>query len=99
MCKYKRKPIIVDADQYICDQDKDPEVILPGVYKKTWEYDTGGEKIFHQWGIDGMFNFISLRNGDWIVRYPDEKWVRVYSNEEFQDKFETLAWPDAWAKE
>lgn len=98
MCKYKSKPVIVDADQWLCENEKEPEFIPKGVYKKEWKFDSSGEQFFYQWGIDGMFNFISLKNGDWIVRYPDEKWVRVYSDDEFHKKFESLAWPQAWDK-
>ena len=98
MCKYRSKPAIVDADQWLCENGKEPESIPNGVYKKTWQFESSGKEIFYQWGINGMFNFISLKNGDWIVRYPDENWVRVYSNEDFESKFESLAWPKAWEK-
>jgi hypothetical protein len=92
MCKYKSKSVIVDADQWIYEPNTEPENIPKGVYKKQWNFDSNGENIFYQWGIDGMYSFIALKPGDWIVRHPDEKWVRVYSDVEFQTKYESLIW-------
>lgn len=100
MCKYKTKSVIVDAEQFLCEPDKIPTSIPKGVYEKKWKYDTGknkGDIIMTQWGIDnGMFGFLKVKNGDWVVRYPDDKFVSVYPNEKFEEKFETLAFPQAW---
>lgn len=86
---------MVDAEQFICGSNKLPDSIPTGTYEKAWRFNPEDQKsdiIMKQWGVDGKYGFIKIKNGDWIVKFTDSKYFKVYDSESFQDKFEKSIW-------
>ena len=83
MAKYRRKPVIVDAEQFFVDKKPWPE----GVYQASrsrWTKCTENAKLFI---IANANTVIYIENGDWIVTEPDGVYYQVVKPDIFEQTY------------
>ena len=70
--KFRKKPIIIEADQFICEKNNQaftgehPTNLPDGVIlKKIYDYQDSAP--YWKWGIETLEGFMECKNGDWII--------------------------------